>query len=263
MATVCSILHHVFWLAMSLWSISCVCWSLELYADSNFYAKQPVFQEYLIAGVVNGYDKDTLFTLCFTAEGIATWDGKDRISAINEEAKRCSRKNEWGGMFHFMALASILEWPMHSIYLNTASRIRVSPQKDPPTCFDPGGTRHCLHHVVTWWRSRFNTWKVVPTKPFYSHFQSASCNRFKLENPLNLSRCNWRQTFPVKKRHAKGHHYQFFSRVEGPPKNQSKDQTMRWNQKAMLKSARKVSVPKRWMPTRVTLKLRWSLTLLR
>lgn len=92
MATVCSILHHVSWLGMSLWSISCVCSSLEFYADSNFYAKQPVFQEYLNAGVVNGYDKDTLFILCLTAEGIATWDGKYRISAINEEAETFQKK---------------------------------------------------------------------------------------------------------------------------------------------------------------------------
>lgn len=40
---------------------------LELYSYSNFYAKHPAFQEYLNAGVANGYDEDTLFTLCLSS----------------------------------------------------------------------------------------------------------------------------------------------------------------------------------------------------
>lgn len=90
MATICSILVG----SESLKHFLRLLITLEFYANSNFYANHPAFQEYLNAGVVDGYDEDTLFTLCLTAEGIAKWDRKDCISAINEEAKRCSREKE-------------------------------------------------------------------------------------------------------------------------------------------------------------------------
>ncbi|KAL9978420.1 hypothetical protein ACROYT_G015933 [Oculina patagonica] len=57
---------------------------------------------YLSDGVANGYDEDTLFTLCLTALGAATWNGKDRISAIRAEAEGSSKEKVWCGMFHLM-----------------------------------------------------------------------------------------------------------------------------------------------------------------
>lgn len=98
--------------------------TLELYSNSNFYAKHPAFEQYLSAGVANGYDEDTLFTLCLTTLGAATWDGKDHISAIRAEAEGSSKEKVWCGMFHLMALASVLGRPLYSVYPNAGSRIR-------------------------------------------------------------------------------------------------------------------------------------------
>lgn len=94
---------------------------VELYSYSSFYAKHPAFQEYLNAGVANSYDEDTVFTLCLTALGAAMWDGKDRISAIKAEAEGSSKEKVWCGMFHFMALASVLGRPLYSVYPNVGS----------------------------------------------------------------------------------------------------------------------------------------------
>ena len=104
----------------SLCYILCLLTAVELYIN----CKHSAFQEYLNACVINGYDEDTLFTMCLTAHGIAAWDGKDRISAIKGEAKRCSQQKAWCGTFHIMALASVIGRPLHSVYPNAGSRIR-------------------------------------------------------------------------------------------------------------------------------------------
>ena len=98
--------------------------AVELYINSEFYCKHPAFQEYVNASVINGYDEDTLFTMCLTAQGIAAWNGKHRDSAVKEEAKSCSKQREWCGTFHIMALASVTGRPVYSVYPNAGSRIR-------------------------------------------------------------------------------------------------------------------------------------------
>lgn len=162
---------------------------LELYSYSNFYAKHPAFQEYLNAGVANGYDEDTLFTLCLTALGAATWDGKDRISAIKAEAEGSSKEKVWCGMFHFMALASVLGRPLYSVYPNAGSRVRefFHRKPDTPAQFRPGSTRYGIHHVVTRWGSGFSSWDLVPTQSFYSYFQGPSSYKFEFSNSSRIS----------------------------------------------------------------------------
>lgn len=99
--------------------------TIELYTNSNFYANHPAFQEYLSSDVVNGYDEVTVFTMCLESKGMDSWDGEDRINAINEDAKQCCEENSWCGMFHVMALSTILGRPVFSVYPNVESRTRV------------------------------------------------------------------------------------------------------------------------------------------
>ena len=98
--------------------------TLELYINSDFYSQHSAFQEYLNAGIANSYDEQTLFTMCLTAGGMASWDGKDRIKAIRAEANSGCKERVWCGMFHAMALTSILGRPLYSVYPNVGSRIR-------------------------------------------------------------------------------------------------------------------------------------------
>lgn len=62
----------------------------------------------------------------------------------------------------------------------------------------------------------------------------ASSNKSKLENPLHLSRCDLKQIFTCKEKAHQGEHNQFFfQRLMDCPKNQVKDQMMRWDQTDM------------------------------
>ena len=98
--------------------------TLELYINSDFYSQHSAFQEYLNAGIANSYDEQTLFTMCLTACRMASWDGKDRIKAIRAEANSGCKERVWCGMFHVMALTSVLGRPLYSVYPNVGSRIR-------------------------------------------------------------------------------------------------------------------------------------------
>ena len=224
MATICSILVG----SKSLKHFLRLLITLEFYANSNFYANHPAFQEYLNAGVVDGYDEDTLFTLCLTAEGIATWDRKDCISAINEEAERCSREKEWCGMFHFMALATILERPMYSVYSNAASRIReflhrkilsrVLTQEAQDTVYIMRSRDGALDSTPGRWYQPNHSIPIFRV-PHVTDSNSRIPDTYQGEIGSKPS--------PVKKRPAKGIMTNFYQKLTDSPKNQSEYQTMR------------------------------------
>lgn len=75
--------------------------TLDLYINSDFYSQHSAFQEYLYAGIANSYDERTLFTMCLTAGGMASWDGKDRIRAIRAEAHSGRKERVWCGVVCF------------------------------------------------------------------------------------------------------------------------------------------------------------------
>ena len=66
-----------------------------------------------------------MFTMCLTVGGMASWDGKDQIKVIRAEANSgCKERVTWCGMFHVMALTSVLGRPLYSIYPNVCSQIK-------------------------------------------------------------------------------------------------------------------------------------------
>lgn len=206
---------------------------LELYSYSNFYAKHPAFQEYLNAGVANGYDEDTLFTLCLTALGAATWDGKDRISAIKAEAEGSSKEKVWCGMFHFMALASVLGRPLYSVYPNAGSRVReFFHRKILPRNLDQGAQDMAY---IMWSRdgaldSAPGTW--YQPNHFIPIFRVPHRTNSNLATPREFQHVSESKPSPDRKKQTKGFITNFFSKVDGVaqktmkrPKNEIKSES--------------------------------------
>ena len=192
--------------------------TLELYTNSTFYAKHPAFQEYA-GGVENGYDEDTLFTLCLTAEGMAKWqDGNDRMSAIKGEAKRCSKKQEWCGIFHLMALASILGRPLYSVYPNAGSALReLLHRKINPRVLD----QDALDTIYIMW-SRDGALDSDPGRCFQpNHFIPIFKVPPQTDSNLRMPAANQgvigSKTLPIKNRQTKMTITNFFSKVDEPP----------------------------------------------
>lgn len=89
--------------------------ALELSMNNGYYAEHPKLQ----VSSSGSFCKATLFTICLSKLGMSVWDiSKNPTKAIQAEAQVASKPKEWAGMFHLMALASVIGWPIFSVYPN-------------------------------------------------------------------------------------------------------------------------------------------------
>lgn len=71
------------------------------------------------------FSEVTIFTLLLTSTGIKDWDdSKDRSTAIKGEARIACKVGEWSGMFHVMALSTVIGRAIFSVYPNATSAVR-------------------------------------------------------------------------------------------------------------------------------------------
>ena len=75
---------------------------------------------------ISCFSKVTLFTICLSNLGIGIWDiSEDPKQAIRAEARVASKKKEWAGMNHLMALASVIGRPIFSVCPNVPLAFRT------------------------------------------------------------------------------------------------------------------------------------------
>ena len=97
--------------------------AIEIFENAHYYQNHPRFREALGSGCPFG--EVTVFTLALKEAGVAEWEHScSRVSAVQSEAIGGCQLGEWSSLMHIMALATVICWPIFTIYPNCAEGIR-------------------------------------------------------------------------------------------------------------------------------------------
>ena len=88
----------------------------ELYCNTQFYASHEIFK---IVEKNSGIPESVLFPAALSRDGDGIFtSGGSRPDAVKAEAIAGCQRKKWSCLFHFMPLATVLRWPIVSLYLN-------------------------------------------------------------------------------------------------------------------------------------------------